>query len=1107
MAGFRQCPQRAAAGAGGGLRRQADIMVFVRRGLTCSTHRLAVFGVVILLAAGPALAQMNLAEIEGVVTDPAGDAIPGAIVAATNAATGVTATATTSAHGKYLLPNLAPGTYEVAARAPAFKEAVQRNAALHAGQKMDVNFSMVLGERTDIIVVEESPGLLETESAQIEDVTDTQQINDLPVKDREFLELALLGAGVVNPPGGTRGDALQQTGRLVNILGQRTGHNLFMVDGVSVTDEYFNNVVLNPPPDAIREFNISKTNYDAEFGGKSGGVINVITQSGTNIPHGTAYDYLRNNVFDARNFFAPPGRPTPFRKNQFGGTLGGPVRRNKTFFFLNYDGQRMRDSVAQLFSVPTAAERSGVFPSAIVNPLTRVPFPGDTIDVPIDPAAAAILAKVPLPNLPGTANNLLAIDPKTVDNNEYDARIDHQFSPKDAGYARLSRFDANEFDPYGSSVLNEALLPGFGRNLTTHSINASAGEVHVFSPTAQNEFRFGYLRVSGGQGDPNAGTPFAAQFGLLGTTPNQRDMGYPQISLSNTFSTIGSAAGFSSRIDTNFEIFDNVSIQRGAHAIKFGGYFFHLNFNPSYPNDARGVYTFSGAYSGNPLADLLLGYPAQAQVGIGEGAENARTNWAHFYAEDTWKVTRALTLDLGLRYEFNENLQARDNQTSNIDLLASGGPVFVVAGNPTSLPPAAAAVAALSPVPVVSAASHGWNNSLLTPRSVRLSPRAGLAWQLPHLRQTVFRAGFGIYTNQAAYSVLQNLAENAPFYLLKTVVNGATPAYTMQNILSFNPTGAIGANGVSHNFEIEYNEVWNAALQKQLGGNTSVEIDYIGSRTVHADSSTVQNVPSVFGGARPYPQLAAFSAIRWDGWATFHALDLRYAHRFNHGVSFDSSYMWSKSLDDASDAGATNAEYNLPQNPFAMSLEKGLSSFDHRQRLTADAVYNLPFGGHTSGWAHGLIGGWRASGIFMVQSGAPFTVNLSAAAAQNVSPIGLVNGANLERPNLIADPNSGPRTPSQWFNTAAFAVPLPGAYGTAGRNIVTGPRLLGLDISLQKEEKIFESLKLQFRADVYNLLNHPNFNLPGRIYGAANFGVVTSAADPRELQFAVKLLF
>ncbi len=324
------------------------------------------------LSAAVSFAQMNVAEVGGVVSDPAGDAIPGAQVTATNTATGIKASVAAGRAGEYLFSQLAPGVYDISASTSGFKQAIQRNVVLHAGDQIDVKFSMVLGEKTETLVVEAVPGLLQTESAQIKDVIENRQVTDLPVKDREFLELALLGSGVVNPPGGTRGDSLQQTGKLINILGQRTGHNLFLVDGVSVTDEYFNNAfVLNPPPDAIREFNIAKTNYDAEFGAKSGGVINVITQSGTNTFHGSLYEFLRNSVFDARNFFAAPNQRTPFQENQFGAALGGPIAKDKTFFFLNYDAQRIRNSLAQQFSVPTAAERAGVFPTAIVNPARR----------------------------------------------------------------------------------------------------------------------------------------------------------------------------------------------------------------------------------------------------------------------------------------------------------------------------------------------------------------------------------------------------------------------------------------------------------------------------------------------------------------------------------------------------------------------------------------------------------------------------------------------------------------------------------------------------------------------------------------------------------------
>jgi hypothetical protein len=1072
----------------------------------------------LLLGATFAFGQMNTGDITGTVTDPAGAVIEGASVVAVNLDTQLRFSSATNGAGQYALAQLPPGTYTLTVNVQGFKQAVEERVALHVNDHLRQDFSLQLGDARESMVVQAVPGLVEAESAEIKDVIQNQQVADLPLKDREFLQLTLLSEGVVNPPGGTRGDSLQQTGKLINVLGQRTGHNLFLVDGVSVTDEYINNVVLNPSPDAIAEFMIDKTDYGAQFGGKSGGVINVITKSGTDHLHGSVYEFVRNDIFDAKNFFDLPGQPTPaFRENQFGGALGGPIVKNHTFFFANYDGQRTRKSLSDLFSVPTMAERSGNFAgvASLLNPATHQPIPGGNIGndptLRLDPAAVALLGKLPPPT-PGLTgqNNLLSVQEQTYDNNQYNLRLDHRFSDRDSSFLRASIFDANELDPFGSSVLNEALLPSFGRTLRTHSVNLAAAETHTFSPNVINEFRFGWLRVSGGQGDPNAGNPFAFEHGLQGATTNPADAGYPQISLSNAFSTIGSAAGFASRIDRDFEFVDNVLIHDGNHSLQFGAYVFHLDFNPSFPNDARGIYTYSGSYSGNPLADFLLGYPSQAQVGVGTGAENARTTWAHFYAEDGWQIRPSLKVNAGLRYEYNTNLVARANQTSNIDVSAPGGPAFVVAGNAANLPTAAAGLASLSPLPIVSASSAGWNDSLLTPRYLRFSPRLGLAWRVPGSREMVVRAGFGIYTNQAAYSILQNLAENMPFFLVKTVGNSsATPTLTTENILAQNPTGAIGANGVNHDYRIEYNEVWNLTVQRAITPNTTVEAEYVGSRTVHADSSTAVNIPLPGPGGvqarRPYPALAAFTAIRWDGWATFNGFTLKVTRRLRSGLSFDADYTLSKSIDDASDTGTTNAEFNLPQNIYDVGLEKAPSSFDHRHRFSANAVYDLPIARGSKGWLHHMLGDWRASGILVIQSGAPFTVNLSS--ASDVANIGLIGGNNVERPNLAADPNSGPKTPAEWFNTAAFTLPAQYTFGNAGRNIVIGPGLGNLDLSLQKEWALRENQAIQFRFDTFNALNHPNFNLPGRIFGASDFGVVTSAQDARELQFALRLTF
>jgi carboxypeptidase family protein len=1107
----------------------------------------------LILSVTPAFGQMNTAEIAGQVKDPSGASIPGATVLATQTTTQQRFNAVTNEAGLFLLAQLPLGEYTLAVTAQGFKQAVQGNVVLHVGDHVRQDFQLELGEQSETVTVDGTGGLLQVQSAEIKDVIQNEQVVDLPLKGRQFLELALLSEGVVNPPGGTRGDSLQQTGKLINIMGNRTGHNLFLVDGVNVTDEYFNNVVLNPSVDAVSEFNIAKTNYNAEFGGKSGGVINVITKSGGNNFHGSVYEFLRNNIFDSQNLFAPPGVSPPFRENQFGAAVGGPIVKDKTFFFVNYDGQRIRNSLPQLFNVPTAAERTGdlsglvpvpsVVPNPkakqLVDPLTKADIanndlrndPNFNMNSPATQAALAFLAKLPLPT-PGLTGplNLLAIGRQSINTNQYNVRVDHQFSTKDNAFVRASVFDANQFDPFGSSVLNEALLPGFGRTLRTHSVNLSVGETHTFTPNVLNEFRFGWLSVSGGQGDPNAGNTFAAQNGLLGTTTNPADMGYPQVNLSGVFSTIGTATGFNTRVDRNFEFYDNVLIHRGKHTFQFGGYFFHLSFNPSFPNNARGTYTFNGVFTavpgdplrtGNAFADFLFGNPSQAQVGIGEGTENARTNWAHFYIQDGWQVTPNLKLDVGLRYEYNSNLVAAANQTSNIDLTAPGGPAFVVAGNLANLTSAQAALVAIAatqnpPIPVVSASTVGWNDSLLRTRPLRFSPRLGLAWTIPHSGETVVRAGYGIYTNQAAYSVLQNLAENVPFFLNKTVRNttvpcGPTPC-TINNILSFNPNGAIGANAVNHDFSVEYNEVWNLTVQKPVTNTTSVELEYVGSRTVHADSSTAVNLPQPASvqAPRPYPNLNSFTTIRWDGWAFYNSLTVKATRHFTRGLSFDGSYTWSHSIDDASDAGTTNAEYNLPQNIYLnnLAVEKADSSFDHRHRVTANVIYDLPFAGKSIGWLHRAVGGWRASGNFTIQSGAPFTVNLSS--ANDVANIGLVNGNNIERPNLIGDPNNGPKIVAKWFDTSAFALPGSLTFGNTPRNSVIGPGLEDLDVSLQKEAALHESLKLQFRFDVFNALNHPNLNLPNRIFNSSptsTFGSISSAQDPRELQFALKLMF
>jgi len=1060
---------------------------------------------------------MNTGEIAGSVQDALGGVLPGATVVAERAQTGQKFTTTTNGSGQYLLTQLPIGTYSLKVNAENFKQSVVSNVEVHVGDSLRHDVTVQVGDASETVVVEADSGSVQPESAEIKDVVLGRQIVNLPLKTRQFLDLAMLSQGVVRPPGGTRGDAMQQAGTLVNVLGQRSGHNLYLIDGATVTDEHFNNMVVAPSIDSISEFNIQKTSYAPEFGGKSGAVINVVTKSGSNELHGSLFEFVRNDVFDAKNFFDSQTSPIPpFRQNQFGGSLGGPVIKNRTFFFADYEGQRVRKSLTSTFSVPTDAMRTGEFAGLppVYDPSSHQPFPGNRIPVQdLDSVSTALLATIARANLPGVAQNLLASGGQRINSNNASAKLDHLFSSDDTAYARFSLFDARQFDPFGSGVLQESLLPEFGRNLSTHTLNGVAGWTHVFSPEFLNEARFAFLTVTGGQTSPNAGNPFAAQTGLQGVTTNPLDMGFPQVSFGGQFTTMGDPALFTFRNNRDFEFFDNVSVHWRSHNIKFGAYLMHYDLQPVNPNGARGIFSFTprftssapGLGDGNAFADFLLGDPTTAQVGLGRAAMDANANWGHFYIQDSWQATRNLKLDIGLRYEYNQNMTDANNQMSAIDPSVPGGR-FVIASNSSGMiSPAANALLPLLPIPYVTSAAAGWNNSLLTPRSLRLAPRGGFAWTLPGHSSTVLRGGFGIYPNQAAYSIVTAFAQNLPFFVTKTVSSNAAapPSFQIQNALATASLGTVGGNDLNHDFKIEYNEVWNLTLERELGRSTVLSIAYIGSRTVHADSSTVLNVPEPGAGniasRRPIPQLSQFNTIRWDGWSTYNALAAGLKRRLSRGLTFDANWTWSHSIDDASDPGTTLNETNLPQNVYDRSAEKASSSFDHRHRAVISLVYQIPTPSNTR-WIKALLGQWQTGSYFTAQSGAPFTVNISSDQAN-------IGAGPAQRPNVSGDPNSGPRTPQQWFNTAVFSLPALYTFGNAPRNSVIGPGLEEFDFSLQKDIVVKEPVRLQFRAEAYNLLNHPNFNIPNRTAFTPNFGSISSAQDSRQLQFALKMLF
>ena len=1078
-------------------------------------------GLVVLTCTGARLAaQANTGEIGGVVVDASGGVLPGTTVVATHPASGRVVERVTDAEGRFFLPALPTGEWEVAAELPGFQRQTQRGIVLEIGRTLQLEFALRLGTLSEEVVVEVTAPLLQTTTAEISDVIETREVQQIPLNGRQFLQLAQLSDAVVIPPGGTRGGALQQAGPLPNVGGQRAGHNIYLLDGFKVTDELFNNLVINPSIDSIQEFKIQKSMYPPEFGGKASALINVATKSGANTFHGSLFEFMRDERFDAHNFFDDRSQPVPpLDQHQFGGSLGGAIVRDRTFFFVSYERQDVRRSLTKTFSVPTAQLRDGDFSgwSPVCDPLTIdpasgscSPFPGNRIPAGrLDPIAQAFLANVPLPNGAGQFQNLTSVERQDKDVHQFSVRVDHRLSDTEQLFVRVSTFDADEVQPFGTSVQQEALVPGFGRTLDTTTRNVGASYTKTFGVSMLNELRFGYMSVNGGQGSANAGVDFAGDVGLLGVSRNPRDVGFPQISTAGLFSTMGDPTTFVSRENEHFELYDNFLIDRGDHRFKFGGYLFHLRFRPLNADTARGAFSYTGQWSGNALADLLLGFPTSARSGVGGGEEDSRTTWLHLYAQDDWRVRDNLTVNYGLRYEYNAHMSDVDNRLSSIDLSVPGGRYVIASDDAGNISPQAGALLPLIPIPWVTSAEAGWDRSLLSPSKLRLAPRAGFALSLGEERPMVVRGGYGVFLNQWAYSVQTAFTRNLPFFFLKQVdapFDQRVPTLETRDILTSDTTGNIGGTIMDNDFRVEYTQTWSGGVQMEPLPRTMFEVSYMGSYTIGADNSTIRNVPEPGPGAidarRPIPQLSAIRAIRFDGKSIYHALTFKAERRFDGRFSFNAAYTLSRSRDDASSPGATAFESNVPQDVRNIFPgEEALSSFDHRHQLVASGSYQLPFFERAGGLAELLGAGWRLNTIITVQSGAPFTVNLG----QDVANIG---SGPAQRPNQLRDPNlpSSQRTPLQWFDTSAFSQQDRFTFGNAPRNSVFAPGLAVVDLSIQKDWQVDQG-RLEFRWEVFNLLNRANFDVPNRVFGTPNFGRIFSAQNAREMQFGLRYSF
>ncbi len=1038
-------------------------------------------------------AQTSSSSINGRVTDPSGSAIVGARVRATNVATNVSREALSAESGSYTIPLLQVGDYTVEVEAKGFKALQRKNVVLQTATNQDLDFVLQIGDVSELVNVEASAPLLETEVHALGTVIENKKIVELPLNSREFYSLAYLMPGVMPP---AQSSTLGYRGGF-NVSGSSETSNNFMINGIDNNNDSINAPSFRPSVDSIQEFKVQTGMYSAEYGRSSGGQVVVTTKSGTNAFHGSAFEFLRNQVLDARNIFTLSSTNPVFKRNQFGGTIGGPVIKNKTFFFVSYEGLRLRQEVDAIGTTPTTAMVSGDFrsllnlktPIHVLNPFTGAEFPTPNV-IPqnlIDPIGKAIAAYFPAPTIatalgavPSSNYNFNQL--RTESLNQYSLRIDHSLGAKDSLYGTLNYFDDPTFEP-SNTTCGARVLPGFGCNSGLTTWLAGIVETHIFTPTLLNEARIGLNRYRQTRLPPDGTVDFIGQNHIQGVQPagDPGFYGIPQTTVKG-YSTLGINQNIPQDLVTNkFQWVDTVIWVRSAHTIKVGVDIRRSQGNDLSAQSGRGIFAFNAdaktATSGYALADLLLGVATSSSRNATAPKIYERTSSYNTYIQDDWKIRPNLILNLGARYELNTPFVVKNNQLSNFDMVT--GQIYV-------------------------AGTNGSGPNVYQYDKNNIEPRVGLAWT--PIKNTVFRAGYGIYDNSAtAYNGIGSIYFNPPFRNPQTF----TPTDKVTLVTFSNPfptalaKGSTTVTAVAKNFADAYIQQWGGGIQRTISANMLIDVAYAGSKGTRLPNELNINQP-VPKGVRPYPSFGNISWFESNGNSTFHSLQTKLEKRYSAGISFLGSYTYSKSIDDtpgfASNSSASSA---FPQNSRNRAVERGLSDFDIRHRFVASSVYELPFGPGKhmleKGLGSELLRNWQLSGILSLMSGRPLTPYYTTDISQTLN--------NHDRPNVVGDPNNGPKTVQQWFNTAAFATPATGTFGNAGRNIINGPRFTNLDLAVSRRFTFTERVALQFRAEFFNSLNHTNFNLPLATVDGAGFGSIPSTFDQRQLQFALKLTF
>jgi hypothetical protein len=1042
-------------------------------------------------------AQVDTGTISGIVTDSSGAVIPKARVTITQQETDQRIAITANESGFYSAPGLRTGHYSIEVSQQGFQAQKKTGVQVNVQDRLEVNFTLSVGAATSEVTVEAAAPLLESETSSLGQVIQQQTINDLPLNGRMFIQLAVLGAGALPS---TR--TAERDNFIAN--GARAVQNSYLLDGIDNKNKILgfdsgSAQVVQPVIDAIDEFKVQTSTFSAEFGQAAGGVVNVTMKSGTNHIHGDLFEFLRNNHLDARAFFQAAGSKPTFIQNQFGATLGLPIIKDKTFFFGSWQSSRAGTAAPQVASVPLASEHQGVFPSTVKDPSAGgSPFPNNTIPLSRwDPVAGPLFALYPVPTAAGNANNFFYSPLEVVNSDSYTIKVDHHFSGSDSMFGRLSQGWLYDVVP--------TTLPAPGNtngaaNLTQRQVVLS--ETHLFSGTKVNELRLGFTYTLE---NLTLDSPRQfEQFGIKGVSPDPYLTGLPTISPTGftqlgTPTTLGAAplpapGGGNRPLEKSgktWQLLDNFTWIHNRHTMKFGVDTARVTQFGHTLNSARPNFTFNGTYTGNAIGDLLLGDVYSTSVSAVQLITILQYVYSG-YAQDDWKISRKITLNYGLRYEVPTPFVEAHNRQSN----------FVLDSGPCYFQIVLATQAGMC--------NAGIGGALVRTDTNNFAPRLGVAIQATD--KLVVRSGFGIFYGRDENIGLANrLVANPPYIPSASFTGTSTlPAFPLQNGI---PAGALNANvGPSttvyyfpFNYATPYVEQWNINLERQFRGNFVAQIGYTGSEAhkLYILDNLNQALPGPssipVNSRRPYQGVGTISEYGPLANSHYDALIAKLERRFSKGISVLSSFTYGHSIDGG---GNQNDQMDpAPQNAHNLSAQKGSSNFDVKNRFVTSGVWAEQFG-TGAGVLNHLIRDWQFSGIFSTQGGQPFTPILSTDPSNS--------GSTTTHPNRIADGNlpSGQRSISDWFNLSAFTVPNCVCYGNSGRGILRGPGLINLDFSVVRNFQIKERFRVQFRAESFNLANHPNFGLPNYTIGAAGAGAISTVqGTQRENQLALKLYF